>query len=110
MAQTLEKRRYPRAKAPKGLIVAWEAGTRRSVSFIENLALGGLFIRTKQPAPVASPLGLMVEAPVGDFRARGIVRRVIPSRGMGIEFVAMSPEDRARLNKLLAPLLVSSGL
>lgn len=75
------------------------------MSFIENLALGGLFIRTKQPPPVASPLGLMVEAPVGDFRARGIVRRVIPAKGMGIEFVAMSPEDRARLNKLLAPLL-----
>jgi hypothetical protein len=106
MVDTLEKRRYPRAKAPKGLIVAWEAGTRRSVSFIENLALGGLFIRTKEPAPVASPLGVMVEAPTGDFRARAIVRRITPAKGMGIEFIAMSPEDRARLNKLLAPLLV----
>jgi len=106
MVEALEKRRYPRAKAPKGLIVAWEVGTQRSVSFIENLALGGLFIRTKQPPPVASPLGLMVQAPTGDFRARGIVRRVTPSQGMGIEFVSMTPEDRARLNKLLAPLLV----
>jgi hypothetical protein len=41
----------------------------------------------------------------GDVRARAIVRRVAPNKGMGIEFISMSPEDRARLNKQLQVIL-----
>jgi hypothetical protein len=41
----------------------------------------------------------------GDVRARAVVRRVAPSKGMGIEFISMTPEDRARLNKQLQQLM-----
>jgi|SRR5579864_3241648 len=98
-------RRHPRAKAPKGLIVAWQSGTHRSVSFLESIALGGLFIRTPDPPPVRSLVKLLIDLPMGEINARAIVRRVSPSKGMGVEIIAMTQESRARLNSLLRPLL-----
>ncbi len=105
MTEPAQKRRYPRAKAPKGFVVAWEAGTRRSVSYLANVALGGFFVLTAQPPPVRSTISLLLDAPTGEVRARGVVRRVTPAQGMGIEIIAMNPEDRARLNRFLMPLL-----
>jgi hypothetical protein len=98
-------RRHPRAKAPKGIIVAWQSGTHRSVSFLESIALGGLFIRTPDPPPVRSLVKLLIDLPMGEINARAIVRRVAPSKGMGVEIIAMTQESRARLNQLLKPLL-----
>jgi PilZ domain len=99
-----EQRRYPRAVAPKTLRVAWESGTRRAVSYLESVGLGGLFILTRQPAPLRSMVKLLMDLPPGEVRARAVVRRVTPARGMGVEFIAMTQEDRARLGKALQPL------
>jgi hypothetical protein len=98
-------RRHPRAKAPKGIVVAWQSGTHRSVSFLESIAVGGLFIQTPHPPPVQSLVKLLIDLPVGEINARAIVRRVTPSKGMGVEIIAMNQESRARLKQLLAPLL-----
>jgi hypothetical protein len=99
-------RRHPRAKAPTGMIVAWQSGTHRSVSFLESIALGGLFIRTPDPPPLRSLVKLLIDLPMGgEINARAIVRRVTPSKGMGVEIIAMTQESRARLNSLLRPLL-----
>jgi hypothetical protein len=46
-----------------------------------------------------------MDLPFGEVRARAVVRRVTPALGMGIEFIAMTQEDRARLNKALQPML-----
>ena len=100
-------RRHPRVKAPEGMLVGWQVGTKRFVSRLENIALGGLFIRTPNPPPAESVLKVIVSLPsgTGEVQARGVVRRVAPSRGMGVEFTAMNPEDRGRLSGLLKPLL-----
>ena len=107
MAETTPKktRRHPRVKSPKGLFVAWETGTRRSVSRLETLSLGGVFIHTPEPAPIGSTINILLDMQSGDVRARAIVRRITPSKGMGIEFISMTPEDRARLNKQLQQLM-----
>jgi PilZ domain len=98
-------RRHPRVKSPRGLFVAWETGSKRSVSRLETLSLGGVFIRTPEPPPIGSTLNILLDMQNGDVRARAIVRRVAPSKGMGIEFISMTPEDRARLNKQLQQLM-----
>ena len=107
MAETTPKktRRHPRVKSPKGLFVAWETGTRRSVSRLETLSLGGVFIHTAEPPPIGSTINILLAMQSGDVRARAIVRRIAPSKGMGIEFISMTPEDRARLNKQLQQLI-----
>jgi|ERR1700730_6632001 hypothetical protein len=107
MANTGQTRRHPRVKAPDGMLVGWQVGTKRCVSRLENIALGGLFIRTPDPPPPESLVRVIVALPKGsgEVQARGVVRRVAPSRGMGVEFTAMNPEDRGRLTGLLKPLL-----
>jgi hypothetical protein len=107
MADTTPKktRRHPRVKSPKGLFVAWETGSRRSVSRLETLSLGGVFIHTPEPPPIGSTINILLDMQNGDVRARAIVRRIAPSKGMGIEFISMTPEDRARLNKQLQRLM-----
>ncbi len=87
--------------------MGWQFGSQRFVSRLENIALGGLFVRTSNPPPAETIVKVIVSLPMGtgEVQARGVVRRVAPSRGMGIEFTAMNPEDRGRLTGLLKPLL-----
>ena len=96
-----EQRRYPRAVPSKRLKVAWQSGTRRAVSYLESIGLGGLFIVTRQAVPLRSMVKILMDLEFGEVRARAVVRRISPARGMGIEFIAMTQEDRARLNKAL---------
>jgi hypothetical protein len=98
-------RRYPRVKAPEGTFVGWQVGTKRTVSRLEDMALGGIFIRTPDPPPERSLVKLILSAGTVEVRARGVVRRVAPRQGKGIEFTAMNPDDRGRLTGLLRPLL-----
>ena len=107
--QYVEQRRYPRVRSPKGLVVAWQSGTRRAVSYLESLAMGGLFVLTRQPLALRSMVKVLFDFPIGEVRARAVVRRTIPQRGMAIEFIAMDQEDRARLSRMLIPWLASSA-
>jgi hypothetical protein len=100
-SNTAPTRRYPRAKAPKGTLVGWQLGTKRAVSRVGDIALGGLFIRTPDPPPQQSLVKLVLSTGIGAVRARGVVRWVAPAKGMAIEFTAMNTDDRGRLNGLL---------
>jgi hypothetical protein len=44
---------------------------------------------------------ILLDLELGEVRARAVVRRIAPARGMAIEFIAMTQEDLARLNKAL---------
>jgi hypothetical protein len=102
-------RRYPRIKPPAELLVAWQTVDRKSVSRAETIALGGLFVRTPQPLPKSSMLQLLLDWRTGEARARGIVRHVEPRRGMGIEIIAMEPNDRLKLAGLLRQMNVCAA-
>jgi tetratricopeptide (TPR) repeat protein len=45
---------------------------------------------------------LILDLPTGQVSARAIVRRSTPAKGMGLQFVLMTPDDRAKLNRYLA--------
>ncbi len=100
-----EQRRYPRVKPPKSVVAAWQAGTQRGVSFVDSLAVGGLFVRTKEKLPLRCLVQILLDLPVGQVRARAIVRRVQDGHGMAVEFIAMDPSDRARLFQQMNELL-----
>jgi hypothetical protein len=104
MAVPNATRRYPRMKSPKGLSVAWQTATRRLVSYVDMLGLGGLFIRTKEPPEKGTILQLLIDIPGGGVRARAIVRDIKPGEGMGVGIVSMSQEDRVRLSSFLSQL------
>ncbi len=88
--------------------MAWQSGTRRAVSYLGSMGLGGLFVVTRQPVPIRSMVKVLMDLPLGEVRARAVVRRVTPARGMGIEFIAMTQEDRARLTRALQPMLATN--
>jgi len=102
-----DKRKYPRIKPPKSFVVAWRSGMTRDVSYMDSLALGGLFIRTKRPVPLRSSVQLLLDTPAGQIRGRAIVRRVHEKAGMALQIIAMDPSDRALLRRELLGLLAA---
>ena len=100
-----KKRRYPRVSPPKTIHVAWQTSGRRGLSRVSIFGLGGLFLHEADPPPAGAIIQLFFEVPGGQVRARGTVRSVEPGRGMGVEFMQMRPEERARLASTIKELL-----
>src|SRR5258708_23564700 len=95
MATTNDLRYYPGMSVPKGTIMAWQTAEQRGVSSVDNLALGGLYIRTPEPPPPGTFIQVLLDVPAGEVRARAVVQRSKPKEGMGVKFVGMHQEDRA---------------
>jgi len=68
---------------------------------VDNIGLRGVYLNTLNPLPTGSTIDLIVGLPTGKVCARATVRRSMPARGMGLEFVQMLAEARARLNQFL---------
>jgi hypothetical protein len=106
------RRKYPRIELAKGISVGWRGGGKEGTSRFNSLSMGGMFLLTPEPPDEGTMLALIFDVPGGEVRARGTVKRVRPGLGMGVQFVNMNNEDRARLNKLLSRLFeerVKSG-
>lgn len=101
MTTTNNLRSYPRLSSPKGTILAWRTAGKGFVSSVDNLGLGGIYIRTPQPPPPGTFIQLLLDVPTGEVRARAVVRTSQPRQGMGVKFVAMHQEDRARFARWL---------
>jgi hypothetical protein len=99
MSDTSKIRKYVRVRLPRGTLVAWEHLGERKVSPVSVLSLGGLFISTPEPPPTGDFIKLVFELPGGDVRARARVCDSRSGKGMGIQFVSMGHEARARLNR-----------
>jgi hypothetical protein len=48
---------------------------------------------------------VLLDLPVGQVRARAIVRRIWDGHGVAVQFIAMDPSDRARLFQQMNSLL-----
>jgi hypothetical protein len=97
-------RSYQRISSPKGTILAWQTAGKRYVSAVGNLGLGGIYIRTAEPPPTGTFIQLLLDVPTGEVRARAVVQTSKPHQGMGVKFVAMQQEDRARFARWLKRL------
>ena len=96
------RRKNPRMKAPRELLVGWKSTGHHAVSHAETIGLGGLYLYTSQPPAKGSMIELLFDSTTGAIRARAAVRRSIPGTGMGVQFVQMGPEERGRLIRLLS--------
>jgi tetratricopeptide (TPR) repeat protein len=95
------RRKHPRLKTPKGTWVGWKFVKQRTVSRVQDLGLGGLFLSTPKPPALNSTIDLIFELSTGQVRARAVVRYAKQGTGMGVEFIEMGKEDRARLEQFL---------
>ncbi len=99
-----EQRKYPRYTPPKSVKAAWQSGVQREVSYVENLALGGMYLRTKKKIALRSSVQILLDTPLGQVRGRAVVRRVCENHGFGAQIIAMEQEDRARLSRQIQAL------
>ena len=97
----MNRRRHPRSKSMKGTRINWRSNGEYLHSLISDLSLGGAFIHTPEPAPEATALTVLLDAPSSAIRSSAVVRHSIPNQGMGVEFKSMTSDDQARLASLL---------
>jgi len=101
----IEKRKRPRIALPRGMTITWRGRGESIVSRVQTISAGGLSIGALAPPPNGELLHVFFEVPAGEVSAHAIVRHSRDGEGMGVEFVAMSDEARARLDLLLQILL-----
>ena len=108
MQPAIKARRYERVGLDKGPLIAWQGLGRRVVSRVTTLGMGGLFIAAPEPAAIGDGIKVFFRVAGSEVRARAMVRNAHPGRGMGVEFIFMRPEDRARLRQFLCKFLAVS--
>ena len=99
-----DRRRSGRFKAPKGMLVGWQGSGKRNASRADTLSTGGVFLCVSEPLSVGTMVQLIFDAPSGEVRARAIVRHGRAGRGMGVQFVHMDSDSRARLYRFVQQL------
>ena len=93
-----------RFKAPKGTLVGWQGGGKRNASTVDTLSLGGVFLCVTEPLPVGTMVQFVFDAPSGEVRGRAIIRHGRAGRGMGLQFLHMNSDSRARLCRFVQQL------
>ena len=101
----IEKRKLPRIMLPRGMSITWRGRGESATSRVQTISEGGLSIAAPAPPGKGELLHVSFEVPAGEVGAQAIVRHSHHGEGMGVEFVTMSVEARARLNHLLQKLL-----
>jgi hypothetical protein len=96
-----ERRKYPRYGVQFDAKI--ESGTEASPALITDISMDGMFLVTDTPLWVGASVTVRVllHPPlVVDC----VVRRVLPGRGMGVQFHRMLDTTRARLERLIVQL------
>jgi tetratricopeptide (TPR) repeat protein len=89
------------------MLVGWKSTGQTSTSWAGIMGLGGLYLHAANPPREGSTIELIFDLPTGEVRGRAIVRNTTPGKGMGVQFVQMRPEDRAKLDRFLSGQKVS---
>ncbi|HEY6003836.1 MAG TPA: TIGR02266 family protein [Anaeromyxobacter sp.] len=108
-----EKRGAPRVGAVLRIRLAFGSMDDFVERYAMNISSGGIFVRTRDPSPPGTELGLDVAIQSGDqvISGRGVVRWTTPPSapgephrdpGMGIRFLELTPESRALVDLVVA--------
>ena len=96
-----ERRKYPRAKVAVPIEFKTEGATVASRAETADLSLVGCYVEMSFTLPVGSHLDLVLWVEDERLATQGIVVTHHPQFGNGMEFLNMSPEDRAKLARFL---------
>jgi hypothetical protein len=95
------RRLSSRIEAPPGIWVYWLCDGRADLSPVQNLSLGGVFLSTPKTKPIDSRAEIHFCDHEGQIRTEGIVRHVVPGRGLGLRFTAVKEADRPHFIRLM---------
>jgi hypothetical protein len=99
-----EKRRSTRYKCEGSAEMCAASCDVRTWATFTDISLHGCYVEAQATYPVGTVLRLKLEAKGQKIEAIGNVRVTYPYLGMGIAFVEMSDENRARLKEMLASI------
>jgi c-di-GMP-binding flagellar brake protein YcgR len=103
--QTFSRRFASRVAGPLDLWVFWNRKKRDGLSRVLNLSVGGLCLSIDKSERIAigEKVHLNFLIPEGQIRTDAVVRHLRPER-LGLKFIAIREEDRARLTALMTRL------
>ena len=102
------RRLTSRIDNPDGVWVYWHCDGRAETSAVQNVSLGGVFLRTTGTMPIDSRAQVHFLVQEGQVRTEAVVRHLRPGFGLGLRFTAIKDGDRPNLLRLLNRLR-SSG-
>ena len=99
--QGIEKRVHPRV--PLVTKVEAEAEGHSFLAVTQDVSSGGMRIATANPLALGAHLQLVFVLPGSErkIHVRAVVRHIIEGTAMGIQFLDISPEDKAALLEFL---------
>jgi hypothetical protein len=100
-----DKRRSPRYKCEGKAEIRKEGIDVRTWATFTDVSLHGCYLECPSTYAVGTKLGLKLDANGVHVESRGEVRVNYPALGMGVAFVDMSEDNRARLKQMLATLV-----
>ena len=102
-----DRRKFERI--PLAIVVRYSDHEEQVAVMSRDLSLGGLFLGTVTPAPMATALALhlYLPAPHGEVHAHGKVMHCLQGIGMGVEFADFDGDGRQRLRHYLEQLSAS---
>jgi PilZ domain len=93
-----ERRRFSRLQGEIPTYADFD-GSQRITGIVIDISLTGCFLRSLTLVPVGSEVELFLDARE-EAHSRGVVRRVVPGKGMGVEFVRTSALNFRRLQRV----------
>jgi c-di-GMP-binding flagellar brake protein YcgR len=74
------------------------------IGFTRDISVGGMFIETKETVAAGSKLKLRFNLGDGGpvVIATGEARYTVPKLGIGVQFLALSPDDQRRIDRFVA--------
>jgi hypothetical protein len=101
MGSLPSRRLFSRVETSQNVWVYWDCDGRADVSPVQDMSMGGLFLKTPTFKPVGAIVNLHFLVQEGQIRADAAVRYVKSGGGLGMKFAAVSQEDRPRLAALM---------
>lgn len=101
---TPSRRFNSRTAAIEDVWVCWQCNGRDDISRIRDVSLGGLFLETPLLRPVGSSAKIDFLVREGQIRTDAVVKHVLPGRGLGLKFTAVTEQDRPKFAALLRRL------
>ncbi len=103
-AGVLGRRRHARFPFQSDVELVLVPSGQWFTGIVNNISLGGCYIKTSAPAPIDNELRLRFPVADGVFETPAVVRSRVEGDGMGVEFTSTSSSEQIKLERLLAHL------
>lgn len=105
----MDDERRAHARYASEISVDYASGDTFLFSYIENISMMGIFIRSEAPLPIGTELMLRLGPEQGMIELRGEVAWINPVRddggginpGMGVRFIELTPDQREQIVSLV---------